>query len=73
MNPLVASLTPPPSTHAHSALLPVATHYIDNHNSDYLGMVVQLYVQAHLSHYHIILTQEEYSQKLVAQLKFCSD
>ena len=34
----------------------------------YLGMAVQLYVQAHLGHYHI-LTQKEYSQKLMAQLK----
>ena len=25
---------------------------IDNHDSGYLGMVVQLYVQAHLGHYH---------------------
>ena len=24
---------------------------IDNHNSKYLGMAVQLYVQAHLGHY----------------------
>ena len=42
--------------------------YIDNHDSGYLGMAVQLYVQAHLGHYHI-LTQKEYSQKLMAQLK----
>ena len=41
---------------------------IDNHDSGYLGMAVQLYVQAHLGHYHI-LTQKEYSQKLMAQLK----
>ena len=41
---------------------------IDNHHSGYLGMAVQLYVQAHLGHYHI-LTQKEYSQKLMAQLK----
>ena len=26
---------------------------IDNHDSGYLGMAVQLYVQAHLGHYHI--------------------
>ena len=31
-------------------------------------MAVQLYVQAHLGHYHI-LTQEEYSQKEMIQLK----
>ena len=31
-------------------------------------MAVQLCVQAHLEHYHI-LTQKEYSQKLMAQLK----
>ena len=33
---------------------------IDNHDRDsgYLGMTVQLYVQAHLGHYHI-LTREE--------------
>ena len=42
---------------------------IDNHDSGYLGMAVQLYVQALLGHYHI-LTQKEYSQKLMAQLKF---
>ena len=41
---------------------------IDNHDSGYLGMAVQLYVQAHLGHYHI-LAQKEYSQKLIAQLK----
>ena len=33
---------------------------IDNHKSGYLGMAVQLYVQAHLGHYHF-LTQKEYS------------
>ena len=27
---------------------------IDNHDSGYLGMAVQLYVQAHLGHYHIL-------------------
>ena len=53
--------------------------FIDNHVSGYQGMTVQLYVQAHLGHYHI-LTQKvkgryaikwkEYSsQKLMAQLK----
>ena len=26
---------------------------IDNHDSGYLGMAVQLYVQTHLGHYHI--------------------
>ena len=31
---------------------------IDNHDSGFLGMAVQLYVQAHLRHYHI-LTQKE--------------
>ena len=41
---------------------------IDNHDSGYLGMAVQLYLQTHLGHYHI-LTQKEYSQKLMAQLK----
>ena len=41
-------------------------YYIDNHDSGYLGMAVQLYVQAHLGHYHI-LTQKK---KLMAQLKF---
>ena len=41
---------------------------IDNHDSGRLGMAVQLCVQAHLGHYHI-LTQKEYSQKLImAQL-----
>ena len=44
---------------------------IDNHDSGYLGMAVQLCVQAHLGHYHI-LTQKEYSQKLMAQLKSTS-
>ena len=38
---------------------------IDNHDSGYLGMAVQLYVQAQLGHYHI-MTQKEYSQKLMA-------
>ena len=42
--------------------------YIDNHNSGYLGMAVQLYVRAHLGHYHV-LTRKVYSQKLMAQLK----
>ena len=28
------------------------TEYIDNHDSGYLGMAVQLYVLAHLGHYH---------------------
>ena len=37
----------------------------DNHDSGYLGMAVQLFVQAHLGHYHI-LTQKEYSQKLIS-------
>ena len=46
----------------------VIAQTIDNHDSGYLGMEVQLYVQAHLGHYHI-LTQKEYSQKLMAQLK----
>ena len=41
---------------------------IDNHNSGYLGMAVQLYVQGNLGHYHI-LTQKDYSQKLMAKLK----
>ena len=36
----------------------IASPFIDNHDSSYLGMAVQLYVQAHLSHYHI-LTQKE--------------
>ena len=31
------------------------TMTIDNHRSGYLGMVVQLYVQAHLGHYHILI------------------
>ena len=39
--------------------------FFDNHEP---GMAVQLYVQAHLGHYHI-LTQK-YSQKPLAQLKF---
>ena len=26
---------------------------VDNHDSGYLGMAVQLYVQAHLGHYHL--------------------
>ena len=42
--------------------------FIDNHDSGYLGMAVQLYLQAYLGHYHI-LTQKENSQKLIAQLK----
>ena len=46
----------------------VALLIIDNHDSDnhsgYLGMVVQLYVQVHLGHYHI-LTQKNNSQKLM--------
>ena len=46
----------------------VASYRVDNHDSGYLGMAVQLYVQAHLGHYHI-LTQKEYSQKLMAKLK----
>ena len=42
---------------------------IDNHNSGYLkNGVVQLYVQATLGHYHILI-QKEYSPKLMAQLK----
>ena len=44
---------------------------ITMHDSGYLGMAVQLYVQAHLGHYHI-LTQKEYSQNLMAQLKSTS-
>ena len=47
----------------------ISIYPIDNHNSSYLGMAVQLYVQAQLGRYHI-LTQKEYSQKLMAQLKF---
>ena len=31
---------------------------IDNHDSGYLGMAVQLYVQAHLGHYHILQDPE---------------
>ena len=45
---------------------------IDSHDSGYLGMTVQLYVQGHLGHYHVHLDSEaekEYSQKLMAQLK----
>ena len=41
---------------------------IDNYDSGYVGMAVQLYVQVHLGHYHI-LTQMENSQKLMAQLR----
>ena len=41
---------------------------VDNNDSGYLGMAVQLYVQAHLGHYHK-LAQKDYSQKLMAQLK----
>ena len=37
---------------------------IDNHDIGYLGMAVQLYVWAHLGHYHI-LTQNDHSQKLM--------
>ena len=40
----------------------------DSHDSGFLGMAVQLHVQARLRHYHI-LTQKVYSQKLLAQLK----
>ena len=36
------------------------SYVIGYHDSGYLGMAVQLYVQAHLGHYHI-LTQKEYS------------
>ena len=43
-------------------------YFIDKHDSGYLGMALQLYAQAHLGHYHF-LTQKEYSQKLMAQLK----
>ena len=44
-------------------------HEVSEHfDSGYLGMAVQLYVQAHLGHYHI-LTQKEYSRQLMAQLK----
>ena len=50
------------------AMFSMAVYTIDNHDSGCLGMAVQLYVQAHLGHYHI-LTQKEYSQKLMAQLK----
>ena len=32
------------------------------YDSGYLGMAVQLYVQAHLGHYHI-WTQKDYSKK----------
>ena len=42
--------------------------HIDNHDSGYLGMTVQLYVQAYLGHYHIFI-QKDYRQKLMAQLK----
>ena len=36
---------------------------IDNHDNGYLEMAAQLYVQAHLGHYHVhILIQEEYSK-----------
>ena len=38
---------------------------MDNHDSGYLGMAVQLYVQAHLGHYHISI-QKDYSQELMA-------
>ena len=41
---------------------------VDNHDSGYLGLVVQLYVQAHLGHYHFLI-QKDYSQKLMVQLK----
>ena len=41
---------------------------IDNHDCGYLGMAVQLFVQAHLGSYHI-LTQKDYSPKLLAQLE----
>ena len=42
--------------------------FIDNHNSGYLGMAVQLYVQAHLGQYHMLI-QKVYRQKLMAHLK----
>ena len=32
--------------------------FIDNHDSGYLGMAVQLYVQAHLGHYHILTKKD---------------
>ena len=36
---------------------------IDNHDSGYLEMVVQLYVQAHLGHYHNYLDPEGIQSK----------
>ena len=50
-------------------LYATTSRLIDNDDSGYLGMAVQLYGQAHLGHYHI-LSQKEYSQKLMAQLNF---
>ena len=47
------SQTLPSSDELHAA----SYNNIDNHDSGYLGMAVQLYVQAHLGHYHI-LTQK---------------
>ena len=38
---------------------------MDNNDSGYLGMVVQLYVQAHLGHYHI-LTQKMGARAAIA-------
>ena len=36
---------------------------IDNHDSGYLGMVVHLYVQAHLEHYHDYIDPEGIQRK----------
>ena len=41
---------------------------IDNHDGEYPGMAVQLYVQSHMEHYHLV-TQNKYSLKLMAELK----
>ena len=53
---------------SHHAILPTSLllvhEVIDNHDSGYLGMAVQLYVQAHLGYmYYHILTQKDYSKK----------
>ena len=46
----------------------LSSSVIDNHDSGYLGMAVQLYVHAYFGHYHILI-QRDYRQKLMAQLK----
>ena len=37
-----------------SSMVIYGSCFFDNHDSCYLGMAVQLYVQAHLGHYHML-------------------